>query len=461
MPSFLEGQIERITYANDETGYTVAQVKVKGQRGTVAVVGPLMNPPVGEILSMEGDWKVHPQYGRQFLVDHCHSRIPESIDGIEKYLGSGLIKGIGPVMAKRVVKKFGLDTLEVVENHIEKLLEVEGIGPKRVDMIKAAWEEQREIRRVMVFLSEYGVGSGYAAKIFKRYGNRAVEMVRENPYRLAEDIVGIGFKTADRIAEKLGISKDSDLRAEAGLKHVLHELAGEGHVYYPTEQLIPKVEQILEIGEEIIVRALDQAASQEKIVREFLPDGDDRFEAVYLLGYYLSETGIAEHLKKLLSTPKSIRRIDAERAVEWVQKELNLQLAKNQAEAVRQAAEKKALVITGGPGTGKTTIIRAILSIFNKLDTEILLAAPTGRAAKRMGEATGCEAKTLHRLLEFNPGKGFNKDTDHPLECDLLIVDEASMIDTTLMHHLLESHPDSCHLDPGGRRGPAAVGWSG
>ncbi len=446
MSVFLQGQIERITYTNDKNGYTVAKVKVNGQRDLVTVVGNLMAPTPGEIIKMNGEWISHPRYGEQFRVDQFKSLVPASVYGIKKYLGSGLIKGIGPIMANRIVEKFGKDTLDVIENEIEKLAEVDGIGKKRIEMIKNAWEDQKEIREVMIFLQTHGVGSGYAAKIFKQYGNRSIMVVKENPYRLATDIFGIGFLTADRIAEKLGFAKDSELRAEAGILYVLQQLADEGHVYYPYEPLVKKCQEILGVDREVIVRALDVIADGKMIVIEGL-DGDieefkESSSAVYLAKFHLSEISIVTRTKTLINTPKSIREIDSDKAVEWVQKQLAITLAKKQVEAIKSAVENKVMIITGGPGTGKTTIINAILKIFLRLGVKIMLAAPTGRAAKRMSEATGHDAKTIHRMLEYSIQKrGFQKNELNPLRCDLMIIDEASMIDTILMHHLLKAIP--------------------
>lgn len=446
MLSDLQGQIERITYTNEENGYTIARVKVYGRKDLVTVVGKLMSPTPGEILKMKGEWINHPRYGEQFKVVHYKTRVPASAYGIEKYLGSGLIKGIGPIMAKRIVKRFGTDTLEVIEKGIEKLAEVNGIGDKRIEMIRRAWEEQKEIREVMLFLQTHGVSSGYATKIFKHYGSDSIQVVKKNPYRLATDIFGIGFVTADRIAEKLGFSRDSELRAEAGILYVLNQLAEEGHVYYPYEPLVEKCQEILQVDRDVIVKAIGTIAAEKRIVIEDLNERIEEFrenhKAVYLARLHTCETGIARALKTLGSTPKSTRTVDAGKAMEWVQKQLAITLAERQIEAVKCALAEKVLVITGGPGTGKTTIINAILKIFSKLNAGIVLAAPTGRAAKRMSEATGHEARTIHRLLQYSLQKGgFQKNEENPVDCDLLIVDEASMIDTILMHHLLKAVP--------------------
>jgi exodeoxyribonuclease V alpha subunit len=440
----LQGQIERITYINEQNGFTIARVKVYGQHDLVTVVGNLMAPCAGEILKMKGEWVNHPKFGEQFKVVHYKTAVPASVYGIQKYLGSGLIKGIGPIMAKRIVKKFGEHALDVIEKEIQKLAGVEGIGEKRIQMIKAAWDAQKEIRQVMLFLQTHGVSSGYATKIFRQYGQASIQVVKENPYRLATDIFGVGFVTADHIAEKLGFAKNSELRAEAGILYVLHQLAEEGHVYYPYEPLIKKCQEILQVDRDVTVKAFGQIAIKQQIVIEDLNEDIEEFrennKAVYLAKFHLCETHIAARLRRLVSVPKSIRNIDSDKAIRWVQERLAITLAIKQVEAIRSAVEDKVMVVTGGPGTGKTTIINAILKIFSKLRVNIMLAAPTGRAAKRMSEATGHEAKTIHRMLEYSIQKGgFQKNEEHPLNGDLLVVDEASMIDTILMHYLLKA----------------------
>lgn len=442
----LRGQIERITYTNEESGYTVARVKVYGRKDLVTVIGNIVNPTPGEIVSMKGEWGNHPKYGEQFKVVFCQSTTPATVYGIEKYLGSGLVKGIGPVMAKRIVKKFKEETLNVIEKEIHRLADIEGIGRKRIGMIKKAWDEQKEMRSIMVFLQSHGVSSGYSAKIYKQYGNESIQFVKENPYRLATDVFGIGFVTADKIAQNIGFARDSEFRAEAGILHVLHEMTDEGHVYYPYESLIEKCREILDIDREIIVKAIGTIAEDQRIVIEDINHGIEAFrenhKAVYLAGYHVAETSLSTRLKMLIHAPKTIRKIDSGKAVQWVQEKLVIVLADRQVEAVKCVSDNKIVVITGGPGTGKTTIINAIIRIFSIIKARIMLAAPTGRAAKRMTEATGHEAKTIHRLLEYSMKKGgFQKNGDSPLDCDLLIIDEASMIDTLLMHHLLKAIP--------------------
>ena len=448
MPTTLTGQIEKITFTNEENGFTIARVKVDGHREPVTVVGTLMAPMPGEILEMRGEWSHHLRFGRQFKVHEYTTKIPATVYGIRKYLGSGMIKGLGPVMAGRIVDHFGKKTLDVIDNQIERLAEVDGIGQKRIAMISAAWEAQYKVRDVMLFLQSHGVSTGYAAKIFKQYGHQAITLVKKNPYRLATDIFGIGFLTADRIAFKLGFDKASMLRVEAGILYVLQELAGDGHVCYPYAPLIAKCADILDVGREPFARAMGNLAADQFIVIEDInttvADFKENKKAVFLARFYLSETGIAHRLLALVKADKSTRDIDADRAIDWVQKQLAITLAQKQRTAVRRAVEDKVMVITGGPGTGKTTIINAVLKIYGQLQARIMLAAPTGRAAKRMSEATGINSKTIHRLLEYSLQKGgFQRHEDKPLNCDVLVIDEASMIDTPLLFNLLKAVPVS------------------
>ncbi|MBW2029562.1 MAG: ATP-dependent RecD-like DNA helicase [Deltaproteobacteria bacterium] len=442
----LEGLVERITYSNEETGYTVARMTVRGHRDCVTVVGNLISPAPGETLLMKGVWQEHPKFGRQFKVYDHHKRFPASIEGIKKYLGSGLIKGIGPVMASRIVNEFGKETLKVIEGRTEDLTRIQGIGRKRVDMIKNAWREQKEIREVMMFLQQHGISPGYATKIFKKYGWNSISVVTKNPYRLATEVFGIGFVTADNIAEKLGFQKDSLPRAEAGILYVLNRLTEEGHVFYPYDLLIEKCRDMLGVDKEIIQRAFSAVVLEKKVALEDLNPDLSRFEAnrkaVYPGPLYTAERGIASHLGRLIQGKKNIREIDFEKAIAWVEKRIGLTLAQKQAEAVGKAVAEKVMVITGGPGTGKTTIIRAVIEIYRQLGARIRLAAPTGRASKRMSEATGYPAQTLHRLLEFSPRTWrFERNQERPLKVDVLVVDEVSMIDTVLAYHLLCSLP--------------------
>lgn len=447
----IEGQIEGITYSNEETGYTVARLLVEGYRAPVTVVGYMIAPAPGEILQISGNWTHHPRFGRQIKIKNHRVKVPATARGIKKYLGSGLIRGIGPVMASRIVTRFGEKTLEVIQNRTDDLAEIEGIGPKRVEMIRKAWEDQKEIRDVMIFLQSHGVGSGFATRIFKQYGHDSLSVLHQNPYRLASDVHGIGFNTADRIAEKLGFEKSAPVRAEAGILYIMDRLAEEGHVYFPYDLFVEKCVEILKVDKEILRRAFDRIVHEKKIITEDLhkdlaesrPDS----RAVYLPRFYVSETGIAESMSMLMSGRKIIRKVHDENAVTWAQEKIGLRLAQAQVEAVKRAVSDKIMVITGGPGTGKTTIIKAVLNIYRKLGAKILLAAPTGRASKRMSEATGYPAKTIHRMLEFSIQKGgFQKDRNHPLDADVLILDEVSMIDTILMHHLLKAVPERASL---------------
>ena len=446
MAPTLSGQIEKITFANQENGFTIARVKVPGRHEPVTVVGTLMAPRPGEILDMHGDWSNHPRFGIQFKVSEFTTRVPATVSGIRKYLGSGMIKGLGPVMAGRIVDKFGKATLDVIDNQVQRLSEVAGIGEKRIAMITEAWAAQSEIRNVMLFLQSHGVSSGYATKIFKQYGNQSIAVVKQNPYRLATDIFGIGFLTADQIAGQLGFADDAELRIEAGILYVLDQLSGEGHVYFPYGLLVSRCCNILGVRRDPVLQGLGHLAVDQKIVIEDINESIATFKennkAVYLTRFHICETGIARRLKALVTGAKSIRDIDSEKAIDWVQRQLAISLAINQRKAVVGAVQNKVMVITGGPGTGKTTIVNAVLKIFARLKATVLLAAPTGRAAKRLSEASGFEAKTIHRLLEYSIQKGgFQRNADKPLDCDVLVIDEASMIDTVLMYHLLKAVP--------------------
>lgn len=446
MPTRISGQIEHITFTNEETGFTIAKVRVAGRGEPVTVVGNLLAPVPGEVLDMDGEWTQHPRFGEQFKVDRFTTKVPATVHGIRRYLGSGLIKGLGPVMAGRIVDRFGPDTLEVIEHDRGRLAEVPGIGAKRIAMVADAWRAQREIRDVMLFLQSHGVGTGYAVKIFRHYGNRAVAVVRENPYRLATDIAGIGFITADRIAEKIGIPRNAPMRVAAGVLYVLNRLADAGHVYFPDAALIERAQEALAVAPALIVQSLRTLAAEQLIIIEGPPPGvpgaEGASQPVYLTPFHRCETAIARKLRALLEVPRARPVVEADPALVWIQQQLAITLSENQVQAVRVAITRKVMVITGGPGTGKTTIVNSILRILGRVPARVLLAAPTGRAAKRMSEATGCEAKTIHRMLEYNFQKGgFQRNEENPLVCDALIVDEASMIDTVLMHHLLKAVP--------------------
>lgn len=452
----IRAQVERVTYYNEENHYTIAKVKIEGRNSQVTIVGTLYSLVPGEVLRLKGGWEVHPRWGEQFKITSYETLMPATVKGIERYLGSGMIKGIGPVMAKRLVARFREATLDVIDTDMDRLREVPGIGQKRIDMIRTAWEEQKEVRNVMVFLQGNGVSPSYAAKIYRFYGGDAVRMVRENPYRLAVDIFGIGFLTADSIAAKLGIGKDAPLRIETGILYVLGQLASEGHLFFPRDLLVERCAEVLEVDREKIPQALANLAAQKKVVLDEpgqLSGGTVRYRdgIVYLASLYISEKGTAELLGALHSHPRQMRLINVEEALRWVEGTQGVSFSPRQLEAVRASLEQKVLVVTGGPGTGKTTIIRGIIAIAGKTGQKVLLAAPTGRAAKRMTEATGAEARTIHRLLEYGPGSassegGFKRNESNPLDAGLIVIDEASMVDVTLMYHLLKAVPPQASL---------------
>jgi exodeoxyribonuclease V alpha subunit len=444
--TLISGVLEKITYLNEENGFVVARLQEKGKKDLTTIVGNLSGIHPGESLKLVGKWVQNRRFGEQFQVETFEMMVPATVQGIRKYLSSGLIKGIGPVMAGRIVDLFDLGTLEIIETTPDRLSEVEGVGPKRIAMITEAWKEQREVKDIMIFLQGHGVSAAYSAKIYKQYGNQSIQRVRENPYRLSQDIHGIGFVTADRIAQHLGISPHSLIRARAGLIYVLKELAEDGHVCYLETDLVQKAEEMLKVDGEIIIQATKDLFREKEIFIETV-DRERGLKAVYLAPLYHAEAGSADRLKRLMEFPSNIRPIHEEKALQWIEERLNIELAPKQKEAILAGARSKVMVITGGPGTGKTTIITAILRILQGLKLRILLAAPTGRAAKRMSEATGWEARTIHRLLEYSPRKGdFKKDQENPLEADVVIIDETSMVDILLMDHLLRAVSPSTHL---------------
>jgi len=432
---YLSGIIERITYVNEENGFTVAKIKSAGFPELITVVGSMPAVSVGATVRLKGEWKVDSRYGRQFSAVEYTETVPATVAGIEKYLGSGLIKGIGPVNARRIVRTFGLDTLQVIEEEPDKLTEVEGIGPRRVDMIKEAWQEQKEIKNVMLFLQSHGVSTAFAVKIYKTYKDQSIQIVQENPYRLADDIWGIGFRTADIIAQKLGFDKNSVERCRSGILYVLNELSNEGHCFAHREELVRETEKILELVRENINPALDRLILDRSVIIE----GEDM---VYLPPFYFSETGAARRIKEIISHHSKFHIDDVEGLIGQVEKECGIVYDNVQRDAIKAAVEARFMVLTGGPGTGKTTTTLAIIRAFQKMGAVILQAAPTGRAARRMTETTGMEAKTVHRLLEYKPPEGCRKNEDNPLECDLLIVDETSMVDIILFYNLLKAVPD-------------------
>lgn len=449
-PQTLIGQLERVVYFNEDTLYTVARVKVKGTRHLITVVGPIGEVAPGEELKLSGAWEVHPTYGEQFKVMQCTVNLPAKVQGIEKYLASGLIKGIGPEMARRLVAKFGEKTLDVIESEPEKLLAVDGIGEKRLKMIRKAWEDHREIRDVMVFLQGHGISTGYSAKIFKQYGSRAIQVVRQNPYQLTADVFGIGFVTADDIAEKVGVPRDSLMRAEAGIEHVLGKMCENGHCYVIYQDLMAQAEALLGIGPDILEKAFDSLLARGKIVVEDVngtPQPRGAESCVYLKAFHAAEQGLARRLNALLSVPFKSALPARDTLLKLVHKKLAIALSHEQQQALETVLSSKISIVTGGPGTGKTTLVKAILAVFQGAGKHILLAAPTGRAAKRLSEVTGREAKTIHRLLAFNfRSGGFQKNEDNPLDADVVIVDEASMVDVFLMYHLVKAIPASAVL---------------
>lgn len=433
--------VERITYQNADNGYTVLKCAVKNAQDLVTVVGIMPDTHVGSVLALEGVWKVDAKYGRQFSVEKFEETLPATVYGIEKYLGSGLIKGVGPKFARRIVEKFGKDTLDVIEENPDALIEVEGIGRVRVERIRKSWEEQKEIKNIMLFLQGHEVSTSHATKIFKTYGSDSISVVQENPYRLADDIWGIGFKTADTIAEKMGIEKDRFIRLRSGILYTLNKLSENGHCYAVREQLIQAAVQLLEVEEAELEITLDEMLRTEEVIREE--------EAIYLPPFFFSETGCAKRLLKLLAAERRVQ-MDVDTVMETVMGRAgqgqHITYDEVQLEAIRAAVSSKIMVLTGGPGTGKTTTTMGIIAAYRAAGCRIVLAAPTGRAAKRMSEATGMEAKTIHRLLEYKPPEGYQRKEENPLEGDVLILDECSMIDIMLMYNLLKAMPEQMTL---------------
>lgn len=433
----LSGVIERVTFYNEENGYTVARFVPEGKSYTVTVVGNLMGASVGESLALEGIWTNHPAHGRQFEIRKFTIQLPATIEGIRKYLGSGLIKGIGPVTAKRIVDYFGLDTLEVIENDIARLNEVSGVGAKRIDIIQKGWAEQKQIKEVMMFLSSHGVSTALAVKIYKQYADGALHVLKNEPYRLARDIYGIGFLTADKIARALGMKEDDPARIEAGVEYVMAKFIDDGHVFAKRDALVGEARESLGANDAQVNAAIDRLVLQEILFAED--------EAIYLMPFYRAEIGVANRLKQLNATAQSrlseFQRVDWDKAFSWLASQNQIALTPKQQDAVKIALTSKVSILTGGPGTGKTTTVRAIIQLLQAKKKTFKLAAPTGRAAKRLSEATGALAQTLHRLLEFKPfdGNKFLKDRDNPLDADLLIVDELSMIDLLLMNALTKA----------------------
>lgn len=447
--------VERITYQSPETGYTVLKAAVKDYAGLVAVVGHMPEISVGTVLLAEGDWKIDRKYGRQFMAEKWEEVLPATVYGIEKYLGSGLIKGVGPKYAKKIVARFGADTLNIIEEEPERLLEVEGIGQRRVQKIIESWEKQKEIKNIMLFLQSHDVSTAFATRIYKEYGADAIRIVKENPYRLADDIWGIGFRTADTIAGKMGLEKSSFVRIRAGILYTLSQTADkEGHTFAFREDLISGAAEVLSTADfsiepEQVIMTLDHMTHGKDVICEDIPPEADSGEeaprkAVYLPPFCFAEMGTAAKLKKILRTPPkgALQTVD----ISLMEQRNGIRYDEIQRRAILSAAENKVMVLTGGPGTGKSTTTLAIIQALKASGLRVSLAAPTGRAAKRMTEITGMEAKTIHRLLEFKPAEGYQRNEEKPLETDALILDECSMIDLILMNSLLKAVPPEARL---------------
>jgi len=439
MGETLAGVIERITFHNLDNGYCVLKVQAKGHREPVAVVGHLSSAIAGEFVEAKGEWIADRQHGQQFKASELRTTPPHTTAGIVKYLGSGLVKGIGPKYAQKIVEQFGEKTLEVIDQSPAFLKQVKGLGPKRIELIRTSWKQNRAVHKIMAFLQSFGIGTARAVRIYKTYGENAVEQVRSNPYRLSTDIWGVGFRTADELALKLGIPRDSPRRAEAAVRYILQEASAKGHVGLPQDVVREQTAALTEIVPEIVQKAIDDLRLQDELVLEAIPEQSD---LLYLKPLHLAECGVARGMIALRSGVHPLPAVDVAKALAWVEQKMGIEFAEAQREAVRQAITQKVLVLTGGPGTGKTTIVRAILEIFRAKQQRVALCAPTGRAAKRLTESTGQEAKTIHRLLEFDAAIGtFRRSRENPLDLDLLVVDETSMADLTLTNQLLRAIP--------------------
>lgn len=449
MAEALSGTIENVVFHNPDNGFAVLRVHARGRAGLVTVVGHVAKAVPGEYLEATGSWTQNRDHGLQFKADELRATPPHTVEGIEKYLGSGLVKGIGPSYAKRIVAAFGQRTLEVIDQTPSALLEIKGIGQRRVQRIRESWVEQKEISRIMTFLQSHGVGHMRAIRIYKTYGDKAVDLVRQNPYRLATDIWGVGFQTADELAQKLGVERTSPLRARAAIRYVLKELSDEGHVGFPEQGVLERTEELTQIDRPIVAAAIASELADGELVRDTSTSdtGSASGPWLYLTGLHRAEVGVAQLLRQLCQGAHPLPALKTEAALLWVEQKMRLELADTQKHAIRQATSEKVLVITGGPGVGKTTIVRGILEIFAAKSKRCLLCAPTGRAAKRLSETTGREAKTIHRLLEFNPrGGGFERSRGEPLHADLIVVDEVSMVDISLMYQLLRAVPANACL---------------
>jgi len=457
--SVLEAVLERITFINEETGYTIARVATdRSGPDLITVTGALLGAQVGESLRLTGRWSHHPKYGRQFDVHSFTTVLPATIQGIQRYLGSGLIKGIGPVMAERMVGHFGTDILRVIEEEPGRLIEVPGLGPKRTTMIATAWEEQKAIKEVMVFLQGVGVSTSLAVRIYKKYGDASISVVRNEPYRLASDVWGIGFKTADLIARSVGIPHDSPERVKAGLQYTLSQATEDGHCFLPEPALVTDAAKILDVPAELAQACLNELAAGEGVIRENVrsgkdgepPEAESVIPAVYLVPFYRAECSLASGLLELLSTPAdrlaAFDGVDWARALGWLRQRTGTELAGEQEQAVRLALTTKVAVLTGGPGCGKSFTVRSVVELAAARKAKIVLVAPTGRAAKRLSELTGHPAATVHRLLELRPGGEASYDRDRPLDADLVVADECSMMDLILANKLIKAIPPGAHL---------------
>lgn len=444
----LEGILERITYHSEQDGYMVARVQPRDKNYLVTIVGKLLGARVGESLELEGRWVDHPEHGRQFEVERFRTILPATIEGIRRYLGSGLIKGVGPVTAKRIAETFGSYTLHVIEHEPLRLREVPGLGPKRVELIMRAWEEQQQIKAIMLFLQDLEITPGLAVRIYKQYGEQSLSVVQATPYRLADEVYGIGFLTADRIAQALGIPHDSPQRIGAGLRYALSQATEEGHCYLPWDELVSRGTRLLEVDEPSVAATLEAIAITGQVQVERW-DGE---RLVYLLPFFRAEQGVASRIHDLLRTPSAMapffREANWPRVFAYLSDRRGVELTERQREAVRMALTNKVSVLTGGPGTGKTMSLRTVIQALDARGYRYLLASPTGRAAKRLGEATGAEAMTVHRLLEFSPlgGPHFKRNAEYPLDAAMVIVDEASMLDILLANNLLKAIPREAHV---------------
>src|SRR5215471_13164138 len=442
-PEEISGLIERVTFHNDENGFCVLRVKTSGHREEMTIIGSLPSVTAGEWLVAEGWWVRDKEHGLQFKATTMKTVPPTTADGIERYLGSGLVKGIGPVLAKKLVERFGIDVLAVIEKRLAELETVDGIGPKRRERIGHAWQDAKQVREIMLFLHSHGVSTSRAVRIFKTYGEQAIQRVRENPYMLAKDIYGIGFATADQIAQKVGIPKDSLNRARAGIDHVLLEATTDGHCALPLAKLKLAATKLLGVQEAIVEQALSQMLTSGSLVLEKI--GGEPL--IFLPHLRKAEEGIAARINLLAGMASLYPEIDFDKAVAWCERRAGKILAPSQREALKTVLGNRVVVITGGPGVGKTTLVNSILMILRAKGVKCMLCAPTGRAAKRLAETTGLEAKTIHRLLEIDPGTGrFTRNESNPLACGLLVIDETSMVDVPLMHSLVRAVPNPSGL---------------